>query len=817
MKTKILKFLQEKSDILLLLFSGLVFRIFISNFGTLELDHGTFMAWSNNLVEVGLNNFYNSWSDYFPGYLYILYLLGKINAFLPEYSTILYKLPAIISDILTTLLIYNIITKVKNKKQAIIFSSLYIFNPAIFSNSSLWGQADSLVALFTMASIFYFEKNVFVSAIFLAIGTLVKPQAAFILPSILYLFIKNKKSLLSYIGYIFSGLSVFILGFVPFNNKNNLFDFILERFNVSANQYPYGSVNAFSFWGIFGFWKPDDAIFWIGFVLTAIVVIVSLVLLARKKIIFGEYLIASISLLSTFLFMTRMHERHLLPTLAPLLVVSSLNYINLIAYSVLSLTYVSNLMYAFVWITKDFKEIFNLTLIRLFIIANISSLIVLVISIFKNITKLPKIFLMKSKSYIPNFLGKDLNEKKSKKLLILILIFSLFTRIYGLNNPKEMYFDEIYHAFTAKLVLHNDPKAWEWWNPHPDGYAYEWTHPPFSKLAMALSMKIIGETQVGWRVPQAIAGTLSVLVIYFLAYEIFKDRKVSLLSSFILSLDGLLLVLSRMGMNDSYVLLFTLLSVLFFVKDTKDIKNKSLKNILNNNNLLSSIFLGLAISSKWSSIYIVPILFVAHFVFKKKLNISYVFFAFVPIVVYILNYSVMFATGHNWGQFVEVQKQMWWYHTNLVAEHPYTSPAWSWPLLLRPIYLFDGGVNNGFTSRIYAFGNPFVFWFGLFSIILSFTISAKEKLKRLGFVVFSYLVLFLPWIASPRIMFLYHYLPSVPYLILASAFVLRRFDKLVKPMLIIFVLAFIYFYPHWTSIKIPLWLDESYYWFNSWR
>ena len=86
---------------------------------------------------------------------------------------------------------------------------------------------------------------------------------------------------------------------------------------------------------------------------------------------------------------------------------------------------------------------------------------------------------------------------------------------------------------------------------------------------------------------------------------------------------------------------------------------------------------------------------------------------------------------------------MWWYHTNLVAEHPYTSPAWSWPLLLRPIYLYDGQEVNGEVARIYAFGNSAsVFWFGLFSIILSSIIAYKEKFKKLGFVAFSHLIFF---------------------------------------------------------------------------
>lgn len=808
MKIKVLKFLREKNEIFLILLSAFVFRLFISNFGTLELDHGTFIAWSNNLVSGGFKNFYSGWSDYFPGYLYFLYILGKINLLLPEYSVIIFKLPAIVADIITGFLIYKIVSKLKDSKHGLIFSSMYLFNPAIFANSSLWGQADSLVALFVVSSIYTFEKNILISAALLAIGTLVKPQAAFALPALLYLFLVSKKKILSYLLYAISGLTVFVLGFIPFNNKDNLYAFILERFNVSANQYPYGSVNAFSFWGLFGFWKPDDSLFWLGIVLTLVVIGIAFVFVYLKRLKAGEYLIAAVSLLATFIFMTRMHERHLLPTLAPLLIASSVNYLNLFVYVGLSLTYVANLAYAYIWISKEFKEIFNPLLIKIFISSNIALLFTAISSIFKSVKRLPSLLsYSKSKNELPTFSDKDISMSLSNKLLTLILLFAVTTRLFGLSNPKDMYFDEIYHAYTAKLVLHNDPKAWEWWNPHPEGFAYEWTHPPFSKIAMAFSMKIIGETQVGWRVPQAIAGTLAIFVVYHLAYLIFKDRKISLLSAFILSLDGLLLVLSRMGMNDSYVLLFTLLSVLFFIKDK---------------NFWSSFFLGLAISSKWSSIYIIPIMLVAYFVFKKKFRPSYFFFVTIPLIVYVASYSLMFATGHTWSQFIEVQKQMWWYHTNLVAEHPYTSPAWSWPILLRPIYLFDGGVEDNMTSRIYASGNPFVFWFGLFSIIFSTLLSAKEKLsggagKRLGFVVFSYLVLFLPWIASPRIMFLYHYLPSVPYMVIASAFILRKYNKMIVPLLLLFSTAFVYFYPHWTAIKIPLSLDESYYWFSSWR
>lgn len=797
---KISKFISESNSILLVLLAAFVFRLFLANFGTLQLDQGTFIAWSN-ILQFGFKSFYNNWSDYLPGYLYILWGLGKIGIN-PMFQTILYKLPAIIADLITGLLIYKAISKNKNSNWGLVFSLIYLFNPAILANSTLWGQVDSLTSLFSMLSLYLFPINIYLSSVTLAIGTLIKPQAAFIAPAILYLFIKNKKETLkNYLTYILLGLSVFSLGFLPFSNRANLVQFIMERLSLSANQYPYGSVNAFSFWALQGFWKSDNLTVWFGMATAVVAILVVLYFVFKKNPKNGEYITASLSLLATFLFMTRMHERHLLPVLAPMLVAGSFNPVFIVGYLGLSLTYTANLAYSYYWITDNFKEIFNPLLIKLFTILNVSLFVTLIFGLVKKIDYGFKLKLSGLKKNL-SFPGKDFSQSTTNKLLLAIIVFALITRVYSLNLPKEKYFDEVYHAFTAGLVLHNDPKAWEWWNPHPEGFAYEWTHPPLAKLGMYVGMKVFGENAFGWRIVQAVLGTATVYLVFLLAKVSFNDNKLALLSAFMFSLDGLPLVLSRIGMNDSYMLFFALLSIYLFIKDK---------------NLFSSLAFGLAISSKWSAIYTLPILFVSHFVFKKKIKVSYIFFMFVPLVIYVLSYSVMFATGHTWDQFIEVQKQMWWYHTNLVADHPYTSPAWSWPLLLRPIYLYDGQEINDTAARIYAFGNPSVFWFGLFSVILGFFIAFQEKLKKLGFVLFSYIIFFLPWIASPRIMFLYHYLPSIPFMAIAIGFVLRRFPKSVYLVLPIATVLFFYFYPHWTGIRIPLWLDASYYWFNSWR
>ena len=137
--------------------------------------------------------------------------------------------------------------------------------------------------------------------------------------------------------------------------------------------------------------------------------------------------------------------------------------------------------------------------------------------------------------------------------------------------------------------------------------------------------------------------------------------------------------------------------------------------------------------------------------------------------------------------------------------------------MARPIYLYTSSEANGFVSRIYAMGNPFVFWVGVVSILASFYWGVVKRHKNILVAVFAYLAFFVPWAASPRVMFLYHYLPSLPFLAIAIAYVLRKNAKLVPLVFAIFIASFIYFYPHWAGLEIPLKLDKSYYWFPSWR
>jgi predicted membrane-bound dolichyl-phosphate-mannose-protein mannosyltransferase len=779
---------------------GFIVRIVLGWFGTLRLDQGTFTAWSRTLAGNGFKHFYDGWSDYLPGYMYVLWILGKIRGVIPD--VLLYKLPAMLADLATGFLIYEIVKKFKSERWGIIASSLYVFNPAILANSTFWGQIDSLTALFSLLAVWLLTLSYPLSAICLAIGTLIKPQAAFILPVLLVLMFKNKWKIKEFFVYGLTSLVVFILGFWPFFNGGNFISFVMGRLALSFSQYPYSSINAFNFWGLFGFWQPDAKPFPLIFLgLAAIIAAFVLVLVKTRNKKGFIYFLTTTVFLASFFFLTRMHERHLLPALAPLLISAALVPSLLIPYFGLSLTYLANLFYAYKWITYDFLSVFPLFLIKIFILFN---LILFVFTLWRFFSKRKlNFFKLQLFKPVPEALpAVRLSPQKGRVLLILILAFALVTRVIGLKSPTNEYFDEVYHAFTARIILHGDPKAWEWWNPHPEGFAYEWTHPPLAKLGMVAGMKIFGENAFGWRIPGALLGVGSVFLVFLIAKTLFQDELIALLSAAIFSLDGLALVMSRIGMNDSYLLFFSLLTIFLFLKKK---------------NFWAALAFGLAISSKWSAIWILPILGAAWLSRFKNFKLSYFWFLILPPLVYLASYLPMFLTGHNLSIFWGMQQQMWWYHTGLKATHPYTSPWWNWPLMVRPIYLYTSDEIGNMVSRIYAIGNPAIFWGGLVAIISAAVYSFKERNRKLGLVVFSYLAFFVPWAASPRIMFLYHYLPSIPFLAIASGYVLRRFPKLITYYLLLMIFLFVYFYPHWAGLKIPLWLDTSYYWFSSWR
>ena len=160
------------------------------------------------------------------------------------------------------------------------------------------------------------------------------------------------------------------------------------------------------------------------------------------------------------------------------------------------------------------------------------------------------------------------NKIKQEKLyLFLILLFAFIIRFWNLWHPQAYIYDEVYHAFTAQEMAKGNVKAWEWWNPSPKGFAYEWTHPPLAKLIMAGGVLLFGKSQFAFRFPGIFFAVGVIYLVYLLGRGIFKNERIALLSAFLVSFDGMLFVMSRIGMADISFLFFLLGTIYFCLKE----------------------------------------------------------------------------------------------------------------------------------------------------------------------------------------------------------------------------------------------------------
>lgn len=388
-----------------------------------------------------------------------------------------------------------------------------------------------------------------------------------------------------------------------------------------------------------------------------------------------------------------------------------------------------------------------------------------------------------------------ISQLTTAQALTILLLATALLRFYRLDFPSKFMFDEVYHAFTATQYLEWSKEAWRWDSTPPEGVAFEWTHPPLAKEIMALSMYITNSTDAwAWRLPGSLLGVISVFLTFKIGATLFKDERVALISATIFSVDGLNFVQSRIGMNDIYLVTFSLAALLFFLQKRF---------------IFAAMFAGLALSSKWAAIYLLGLLFIL--LIKNKHFGKVIFFVILVPAVYLLTYVPFFLLGHNFEEFVHLQQQMWWYHTGLTATHPYSSPWWSWPLNLYPVWYFVESQGER-ISVIYASGNSVLFWTSLAAIILSVWEVIKKRSEGLLIVLLGFLIFWIPWAFSPRIMFLYHFAPSVPFMSLALGYWLTRAlgdkdsKKVAVLVLILILIFFIFLFPFLTG----LFLDKDF-------
>ena len=468
-------------------------------------DVGTFQAWAEHLVQVGPGAFYapEYFSDYPPAYLYVLWLLGAL--FDGELLRLAVKAASIPADVVIALGAAMLAWRHAGRASAILAAGLWSLSPGAIFAGPYWGQIDAVGSLPLFAALVAAGRGRWATAGTLAaLAAMIKPQfgigPAVIGAAALIELIRDRRGE-PLVRVTAAGLVTALALGAPFQaGPVQLFDLVKK----AAETYPYTSLFAFNVWSILGdFWQPDDALVWYGVLLLVAGLIVACVPLWRRRDTATLLAAGALAAFAFYFLPTRAHERYLFPAFVLLLPLAAMRARLLWPYIALSVAFAASLYYAFTryaqtdlrspqWLETTLFTRPGQIALALFMLGTAGLIAWRLLrgearlepSLDFALAAVPQPSEPPAAPRLPVALAMGrAPTRRDLSIALLVALAVLLTRGYRLDHPRDMYFDEVYHARTAfELLAQRDP--------------YEWTHPHLAKEIMALGILAFGDDRV---------------------------------------------------------------------------------------------------------------------------------------------------------------------------------------------------------------------------------------------------------------------------------------------------------------------------------
>ncbi len=387
-------------------------------------------------------------------------------------------------------------------------------------------------------------------------------------------------------------------------------------------------------------------------------------------------------------------------------------------------------------------------------------------------------------------------------------------RFWALGEPAGLVFDEVYYVPAARQVLAGHEVT------------EERTHPPLSKLIIAGSIRLAGDRPVGWRLASAVAGVLTIAVVYALGRALFHDVFVAVAAALLAALDGLLFVESRVAKPDVFLVLFAATAYWAFWRYLHAAGAARGRYAWL---LLAGAAAGCAVATKWTAVpplLGLGVLFVVAHGRQAPAAARADGWALLgalgllPVGIYLLAYVPYLQRGHTLGDLVALHRWMFAFHTGLTQGHPYQSAWWSWPLLVRPIWYEYREVAPGVARGVLAIGNPVLWWAALPALAATALAAVRARSRADAVLLVGFALGWGQYAFISRVLFLYHFLLALPFLLLALARGLGRGRTAGDgPVLLYLALAaawFVAFFPLLAGQPIALAHYRRLIWFGSW-
>ncbi len=379
------------------------------------------------------------------------------------------------------------------------------------------------------------------------------------------------------------------------------------------------------------------------------------------------------------------------------------------------------------------------------------------------------------------------------QLLTLFLVLSAFMHFVSLSYPSGNVFDEVYYG-RAIRSFHDRQTCFT-------------GHPPHSLLVMTAISSLAGyhggghfekigltnDPKMYWqmRLGPALIGTLLPVLFFLFIEALGGSLAAATLGAAAVLFDNAILTQTRTIAQDGFLLfwMFSALLVTLYAAKTRSLSKYGGKLVF------AGALAGMASGTKFTGITapVMVILIIAmgygsegasKSLSTKMLGIVSFLSGFA--LAYFAGFWVYFSmlsgsadsvpffvrTGHFFADTISYQRAAFGVHENTTQNHPYGSSWWSWPLLRRPIYLW-----TNLKAQLYLLGNP-VLWWGssaLVALIASVTLLSvngtsrfalsRERWRKLVIPAIGFFIAYLPHVMIRRVMFLYHYLPSLGFVI----------------------------------------------------
>lgn len=232
------------------------------------------------------------------------------------------------------------------------------------------------------------------------------------------------------------------------------------------------------------------------------------------------------------------------------------------------------------------------------------------------------------------------NFFKKNKILLIILLLASVLRLWDLQGiPPHLRNDEAALGYNAYSILKTGRDEHGQFLPIIFQSFGDWKMGLYIYLTVPF-IAILGLNELAVRLPSALAGIVSVLVIYGVAIELFNKKRAAYLASFLLAISPLFVPFSRGAWEVNVSFFLILAGIYFFLASVR----KS-PGVL----FLSAIFFGLSLLTSQGAKFSTPVLIaILVLIFNKqfrKIKTPIILSSLVTLIIFTVPILLSFSQG----------------------------------------------------------------------------------------------------------------------------------------------------------------------------